>query len=114
MESVLDVYARHYDADHPVIGLDESPRQLVSESRNRFVDAHGVEHYDYEHRREGVADLCMLIEPLAGRREVLVRDNHDRLSFGRALIHVAERMYPTARRITIVEDNHTAHKLSAL
>jgi hypothetical protein len=114
MEAVLDVYARAYDPDNPVIGLDESPRQLLSEVRTGFVDAHGVEHYDYEYHRQGVADLCMIVEPLAGRREVLVRDSHDRLDYARALIHVAEVMYPTARCITIVEDNHSAHKLSAL
>lgn len=114
MEAVLDVYARPYNPDNPVVGLDESPRQLVSEIREGFVDAHGVEHYDYEYRREGVADLCMIIEPLAGRREVLVRDNHDRLSYGRALLYIADVMYPAAPRITIIEDNHSAHKLSAL
>ncbi len=114
MEVVLDVYARPYDPLHPVVGLDESPRQLVSEVRSGFVDAQGVEHYDYEYHREGVADLCMIVEPLAGRRDVLIRDNHDRISYARALVHIAETMYPAAERITIVEDNHSAHKLSAL
>jgi len=114
MEAVLDVYARPYDPEHPVVGLDESPRQLVSELRTGFVDEHGVEYYDYEYHREGVADLCMIIEPLAGRRDVLVRDNHDRLSYARALMHISEQMYPNAPRITIIEDNHSAHKISAL
>lgn len=114
MEAVLDVYARAYDSNNPVVGLDESPRQLTSELRTGFVSSDGVDHYDYEYRREGVADLCMIVEPLAGRREVLVRDNHDRLSYGRALIHIADVMYPNAARITIIEDNHSAHKLSAL
>lgn len=114
MEAVLDVHARPYNPKNPVIGVDESPRQLVSEVRSGFVDRHGVEHYDYEYHREGVADLCMIVEPLAGRREVLVRDNHDRFSYGRALLHIAEQMYPDAERITIVEDNHSAHKISAL
>lgn len=114
MEAVLDVYTRPYDADHPVIGLDESPRQLVSELRTGFVNSHGVEHFDYEYHREGTVDFCMIIEPLAGRRDVLVRDSHDRLDYARAIIHIAETMYPTARAITIIEDNHSAHKLSAL
>lgn len=114
MEAVLDVYARPYNANNPVVGLDESPRQLISELRKGFVSADGVEHYDYEYHREGVVDLCMIVEPLAGRRDVLVRDNHDRLSYARALIHISETMYPNAPRITIIEDNHSAHKLSAL
>jgi hypothetical protein len=114
MEAVLDVYARPYDAKHPVVCLDESPRQLISEVHAGFTASDGTQHYDYEYRREGTVDLCMLCEPLAGRREVLVRDNHDRLSYARAVIHIAEKMYPTAECITIVEDNHAAHKLSAL
>jgi len=114
MESVLDVYARSYDAEHPVVCLDESPRQLISETRSGFSTSDGTRHYDYEYRREGTVDLCMICEPLAGRREVLVRDNHDRLSYARAVIHIADVMYPSARRITIIEDNHGAHKLSAL
>jgi hypothetical protein len=114
IEAVLDVYARSYDATHPVICLDESPRQLISEVRSGFSASDGTRYYDYEYRREGTVDLCMICEPLAGRREVLVRDNHDRLSYARAVIHIAEQMYPTAERITIVEDNHGAHKLSAL
>jgi transposase len=114
MEAVLDVYQRPYDANNPVVGLDESPRQLISEVRTGFVAADGVKHYDYEYHRQGVADLCMIVEPLAGRREVLVRDTHDRLDYARALIHISQQMYPTAPRITIIEDNHSAHKLSAL
>src|SRR5438874_11112901 len=57
MEAVLDVYARPYDVNNPVVGLDESPRQLISELRTGFVSTDGVEHYDYEYRRQGVADL---------------------------------------------------------
>lgn len=33
MEAVLDVYKRPYDPKKPVVCLDESPKQLVSETR---------------------------------------------------------------------------------
>ena len=33
MERVLEVYKRPYDPDFPVLCLDESPKQLVSEVR---------------------------------------------------------------------------------
>ena len=35
MEKVLDVYRRPYDATFPVVCMDETPRQLVSEMRKR-------------------------------------------------------------------------------
>jgi hypothetical protein len=79
MEEVLDVYAQPYDVEHPRVCLDESPKQLSSERRESFADAHGIEHVDYEYTREGTVDLYLVVEPLAGRREVLVNDQHTRL-----------------------------------
>ena len=114
MEEVLDVYARPYDPDAPVVGLDESPKQLISERRESFTDAHGVEHVDYEYTREGMANLYMVVEPLAGKREVLVKDRHTRLDWAEVIAHVVEDMYPTARKVTLIQDNLSAHKKSAL
>ena len=33
MEVVLDVYKRPYDANNPVICMDETPKQLIGETR---------------------------------------------------------------------------------
>ena len=33
MEDVLDVYCRPYDPARPVVCMDESPRQLIRETR---------------------------------------------------------------------------------
>jgi hypothetical protein len=52
MEEVLDVYERPFDERHPVVCLDESPHQLISETRESFVDSQGVKQVDYEYRRE--------------------------------------------------------------
>ena len=65
MEEVPDVYERPYDGKHPVICPDESPRQLIGEKRQPYVDSHGVEHADYEYIRNGTADIYM---PTAGRQ----------------------------------------------
>ena len=114
MEEVLSVYEQPYDAKHPKVCLDESPKQLISESRKGFVDSQGVAHIDYEYRREGVADLYMLVEPLAGQRKVWVEENHNRFTYARIIAQIAEELYADAETITIVEDNLSAHKLSAL
>lgn len=42
MEAVLDVYERPYEAKNPVVGLDESPKQLISEVREGFTDSKGL------------------------------------------------------------------------
>lgn len=114
MEEVLDVYRRPYDPQRPVVCFDESPRQLIGVSRPGFTDAQGVVYQDYEYTREGTADLFMLVEPLGGRREVHVRAQHTRLDWADEMAYIAEEMYPTAAKITVVQDNLSAHKKAAL
>jgi hypothetical protein len=114
MEAVLDVYERPYDPLYPVVNLDESPKQLISEVRQSFVDSQGVIHEDYEYAREGVTDIYMIVEALAGRREVHIEDDHSSQTYAKIVAHIAEQMYPEAKIITLVEDNLSAHKLSAL
>ena len=114
MEAVLDVYERPYDEENPVVCLDESPQQLRSEVRESFTDAQGVVHQDYEYKREGVADVYMVCEPLRGQRDIFVRESHGRLNWAETVRYVAEEMYPQAQKITLVEDNLSTHKPSAL
>ena len=114
MEAVLDVYERPYEEEHPVMALDESPQQLVSEVRAGFTDAQGVEYRDFEYKREGVADIYMVCEPLRGQREILVKENHNRLNWAEVIRFIAEEMDPQAEKITIIQDNLSAHKPSAL
>ncbi len=114
MEAVLDVYERPYNEEHPVVGLDASPQQLVSEVRASFTDSKGVIHRDFEYKREGVADLYMVCEPLPGKREIFVKENHNRLNWAEVIRVIAEEKYPGAKKITIVQDNLAAHKPSAL
>jgi len=114
MESVLSVYERPYSAEYPVVNLDESPKQLISETRNRFMDSAGIWYEDFEYKREGVVDIYMINEALAGRREVLIEEDHKAVTYAKVIAYIAEQMYPDAIKITLVEDNLTAHKLSAL
>ncbi|MGB0932178.1 MAG: IS630 family transposase [Chitinophagales bacterium] len=114
MENVLDVYERPYDKDNPVVNLDESPKQLIEKTRESFTNDKGVIHEDYEYKRNGVADMYMVVEPKGAKREVLVKDNHNSKTYAEVIKHIAENMYPNAQKITIVEDNLSAHKLSSL
>ena len=76
MGNILAVYERPYNRANPVLNLDESPKQLIGEKRVSYTDKQGILHQDYEYERKGVQDIYMLAEPKAGRREVLVKDNH--------------------------------------
>lgn len=114
MENVLDTYERPYDAQYPVINLDESPKQLLEQIAQPFYGSDGTLYQDYEYRRNGSVSMYMIIEALTGFREVLVKDNHNALTYADVIIYICRDLYPDAIKITIVEDNLSAHKLAAL
>lgn len=114
MEDVLSVYERPYDAENPVVNLDESPKQLIAEKRNTFRDDKGVIYQDYEYARKGSVAMYMLTEAKAGWRAVLVKDNHNARTYAEVIQYLAEAVYPEVPKITLIEDNLSAHKLATL
>ena len=76
MESILDVYKTPYDVRFPVVCMDESPKQLIKHTRIPIARKPGQDaKEDYEYSRNGVANIFMANEPLAGKRIVAVMDN---------------------------------------
>jgi DDE superfamily endonuclease len=115
MEDVLDVYHRPYDERRPVVCIDEQPRQLVSEARPPLPPRSGAPaRYDYEYTREGVANLFMIFQPLAGWRHVEVTDRRTAKDFAEVLRWLAEDLDPDADRIVLVVDNLNTHTPACL
>lgn len=109
MERVLDVYKRPYDSKRPVICMDESPRQLISETRQPVPMASGREaRIDYEYRRCGVCSVFIANEPLAGLRMVKVFPTRTKVQWAHFIKHIIER-WPDAERLTLVMDNLNTH-----
>ena len=114
MEKVLDVYRRPYDADFPVVCMDETPRQLIGETRTPVPPAPGREaREDYEYRRCGTCTVFMATEPLAGWRLTKVTERRTKKDWARFL-HDIDGRYPDATRITLVMDNLNTHRPGAL
>ena len=111
MEQVLDVYERAYDASHPVVCLDESPRQLTE--CKTFTHKDGKQRHDSHYIRHGVRDLYLCYEPLAGKRYVEVEENHNRFTWVKVVAGLLDDEYKHCRRMTLVQDNLSAHKPSA-
>ena len=109
MEQVLKVYKRPYDPRHPVVGFDESPKQLIKETRAPIQCADGRRLYDYEYERRGVANIFLAVEPLAGKRYVEVFAQRRKQEFVQFMRYLAEEVYPDAALITIVMDNLNTH-----
>ena len=115
MEEVLEVYTRPYDPTRPVVCLDETSKQLVSETRTPLPAEPGQpERVDYEYERQGTANLFMAVEPLTGQRHVTVTDRRTAVDFARIVKDLLEVRYPHADKVVLVLDNLNTHKPAAL
>ena len=109
MERVLDVYKRPYDPLRPVVCMDESPKQLIAETRVPIPGSPGrVARHDYEYRRCGVCTVFMASEPLVGRRVVRVRERRTKQDWAYFIEEIAGQ-YESAEKITLVMDNLNTH-----
>ena len=104
MEDVLEVCQRPYDPLCPVVCIDETNRQLIEETRIPFEPGH-AEKVDSIYVRRGVADVFMISEPLAGRRETVVTKTRTALDFAEILKYTSDTLYPIAEKIVLVTDN---------
>jgi hypothetical protein len=115
MEDVLDVYTRPYDSRYPCVCLDETSKQLVGETRVPLPPQPGQpQRYDYEYERNGVSNLFMLSEPLAGWRHVEVTQRRTKQDYAHQLKALVDVHYPSALKISLVHDNLNTHTPSAL
>ena len=115
MEDVLEVYKRPYEPKRPVVCLDETSKQLIGEAQTPVPAAPGqVAHYDYEYVRNGVANLFMISEPLAGKREVEVTDRRTKKDYAQCLRKISDEMYPDAEKVVLVQDNLNTHSPASL
>lgn len=114
MEKVLEVYKMPYDPRYPVVCMDESPKQLIKETKMPIKAKPGSEEkYDYEYERCGVCNIFMASEPLAGKRYVKVTLSKTKKDWAEYLNEITEN-YKDAERITLVMDNLGTHKPGAL
>jgi hypothetical protein len=114
MEDVLEVYKRPLDAKRPLICMDEMPKQLLSDTRDPLPVAPGKPaRQDYEYKREGVADVFMVFEPLVGKRQIEITDQRRRQEWAQVMQKVSDELYPQAERIVVVMDNLNTHTPAA-
>jgi len=113
MEDVLDVYQRPYDEMRPVVCIDETNKQLIKETRIA-IEPGQPEKVDSEYERNGVADVFMIFEPLAGKRETIVSETRNSVDFANVLRFTSDVMYPNAEKVVLVTDNLNTHSPASL
>ena len=115
MEDVLEVYARPYDPEHPLVCLDEGAKQLLGEARAPLAMKPGQPlRSDNEYERHGTCALFMLFEPLAAKRFVQVKERRTSLDYAQVVKWLCDELYPEALKIILVQDNLNTHGPHAL
>ena len=110
MADVLEVYQRPYEDAHPLIGMDESSKQLVKAVRAPLPGQPGEpEKYDFEYERNGVSNLFLFFEPLAGKRYVNITEQRTAVEWAHPLKELVAVRYPHAERMTVVMDHLNTH-----
>jgi hypothetical protein len=114
MEEVLDVYARPYDPECPVICMDEQPVQLHKETRTPIeATAKHPKRVDYEYERAGTASIFMFTEPLAGWRETTARQRRTKTDWATEVARLLEGRYAECKKVVLTCDNLNTHTKGA-
>ena len=93
--------------------MDETNKQMIKEicfpcepGRSEKVDSVYI--------RNGVADVFMISEPLAGRRETIVTESRTALDFAEDLRYTSDVLYQRTEKIILVTDNLNTHSPASL
>ena len=115
MEDVLEIYQLPYDPDYPVVCMDESCKQMIGEVREPIPCTPGQpERLDDEYVRNGVAEIFMEVEPLAGKRHVEVTEHRTRKDWATQIQQMIDERYSSAIKVRLVMDNLNTHSIASL
>ena len=110
-----DVLQMPRDPDVPLVCLDEASKQFLQDSREPVPMKPGQPaRHDYEYERQGTANLFMFFAPLEGWRHVKVTDRRTAADYAHALRELADKHFPDAKQIRLVQDNLNTHKPASL
>ena len=115
MEDVLDLYCLPYDAEYPVVCMDEKPYQLLDEVRQPIPMEPGkIRKIDAEYVRNGTCSIFVFGEPLTGWIDAHARERRTKVDWAHEICWLLDEVYPNARKIRLVSDNLNTHAISSL
>jgi hypothetical protein len=114
MMDILEVYERPYNPQEPVICFDEKSMQLLAHVREPIPAAPGTpERYDSEYKREGTANIFVMVEPQAGNRHIIVRERKRYEEYA-VCMDFLSTMYGDVDKIIVIQDNFGTHSKKSL
>jgi len=109
MYDLLNLYASKYNAQYPVVCVDEKSKQLLEDIRRVIPMKPGSPaKYDGEYKRMGTQNIFVAVEPLAGKRYIKVTNQRKKSDFA-LFIKELISFYPEAKKIRLVADNLNTH-----
>jgi transposase len=127
MEDVLELYAEPADPKRPAVSFDESPVQLIGETRDPQAAVPGLPatattpavpgtpaRIDFEYVRHGTANLFVMINVHHPWRHVKVTAQRTNVDFAGCMRDLVDVHYPDADCIRVVLDNLSTHSEAAL
>jgi hypothetical protein len=114
MEEVLETYERPYDADQPVICMDEQPVQMLKETKQPIpATREHPQRVDYEYERSGTASIFIFTEPLSGFRQATARRQRTKVDWAQEVARLLDSRYAHCKQVTLVLDNLNTHTKGA-
>lgn len=115
MEDILDLYEEPPDPARPVVNFDETPIQLIGETRVPIAAKKGKpRRINYEYKRNGTANLFVTVDRYAKKRKVNVTDRRTKIDFALQMREIVDVDYPDADLVRVVLDNLNTHAAAAL
>lgn len=115
MEDVLDLYCQPYDADCPLVCMDEKPYQLLADVREPLpVKPSSIRKEDSEYERKGTCSIFVFTEPLRGWVHAHGRERRTKLDWAYEVRWLLEEVHPTTPIVRLVCDNLNTHVISSL
>jgi hypothetical protein len=115
LEDVLELYAEAPDETRPVVCMDELSKELHGHVAEPVPAAPGqTAKEDYEYKRNGTANVFLLLCPLLGWRHLQVTAKRGYQEFAHLLKALVDVYFPKAAVIRLVLDNLNTHVFGAL
>lgn len=110
MYHLLELYGRPYDANEPVICMDEKSKQLLAHARAPLaIRSDGIRKEDYEYHRHGTRNIFLAVEPKAGQRQARVTLRRTKRDFVDFVGWLVTSVYAKAKKLHLVVDNLNTH-----
>jgi hypothetical protein len=115
MEDVLELYAQPLNETRPVVCMDELSKELHGHVAEPVAPQPGQPaKEDYEYKRNGTANVFLLLCPLLGWRHLEVTGRRGYREFAQVMKTLVDVYFPKADIIRVVLDNLNTHVFGAL